>query len=308
MKLSVFVRSGLRRAVCLLLASILMLPVLAPPTRAQEAGEPRHMLWRVASAEGTTQGYLVGSLHVMKTDAYPLDSVFGEAFAEADVLVLEANLDSMQAKAQSLVRQLALYPQGKTLEGELSPETYGMLEQRAEKLGLNLAQMQRLEPWMVSILIPTTQMQKAGYAGDQGIDQHFFGKAKDIGKPIVAFETAEEQLHLFDALPPEKQEVYLRYSLEKADRTIENVDELVRYWKNGNAHGIEKMMVEQMRADAPALYEGLITERNQNWMPRLTELLASEKRLMVVVGTGHLVGERGLVEMLKAKGYQLEQL
>jgi len=67
-------------------------------------------------------------------------------------------------------------------------------------------------------------------------------------------------------------------------------------------------MVDQMKKDTPALYETLITERNENWMSRLTEILEGEKRPMVVVGAGHVVGESGLLEMLKAQGYQLEQL
>lgn len=297
-----------RQAFCLLLATILVLPALAPLACAQEAGETRHMLWQVTSEEGTTAGYLVGSVHVMKEDAYPLGPAFDDAFAKADVLAFEANQDSMQAKAKSLVRQLALYSEGKTLESELSDETYAMLEKRTEMLGLNLAQMQRLEPWMMSMTIPTRQMQKAGYSEQQGLDRHFFTKAKDAGKPIVAFETAEEQLRLFDSLPPEKQEDYLRYSLEKADRTVENIDKMVRYWKNGNAEGIEEMMVDQMKEDTPALYEMLITERNESWMAQITELLASEKRPMVVVGAGHVVGENGLVAMLEAKGHQVQQL
>ncbi len=266
------------------------------------------MLWRVASEANETEGYLVGSVHVMKKDAYPLDPVFGEAFSEADMLVLEANLDSMQVKAQTLVRELALYPPGTTLEKELPAETYAMLEKRAEKIGLNLAQMQRMEPWMVSIMVPTRQMQKAGYSQNQGLDRHFFDKAKKAGTPVRALETAEEQMRFFDDLPPERQEDYLRQSLEKADRTVENFDKIVRYWKTGNAGGIEEMMVEQMQNDAPALYERLITERNETWMSRLTEMLGAEGLPMIVVGAGHVVGGNGLVELLRENGYQVEQL
>ena len=115
-------------------------------------------------------------------------------------------------------------------------------------------------------------------------------------------------MRLFDDLPPEKQEAYLRQSLKKADRTVENFDTIVRHWKTGNTSGIEEMMVEQMKNDAPALYERLITERNATWMSRLTEILASEPLPMIVVGAGHVVGANGLVELLREKGYRVEQL
>ncbi|MCS3697095.1 TraB/GumN family protein [Salinibacter ruber] len=301
-------RYGLRHVFGLLLAAVLAAPALVQPACAQGTSATPHMLWRVASEANGTEGYLVGSVHVMKKEAYPLDSVFREAFSEADVLVLEANLDSMQVKAKTLVRELALYPPGTTLKKELPDETYAMLEKRAEKIGLNLAQMQRMEPWMVSIMIPTRQMQKAGYSQNQGLDRHFFDKAKKAGTSVRALETAEEQMRFFDDLSPEKQEAYLRQSLKKADRTVENFDKIVRYWRTGNASGIEEMMVEQMKNDAPALYERLITERNATWMPRLTEILESEALPMIVVGAGHVVGANGLVELLREKGYRVEQL
>lgn len=266
------------------------------------------MLWRISSENGSLEGYLVGSVHVMKKDAYPLDSVFAEAFSEADVLAVEANQDSMQAKAQSLVRQLALYPPGQTLKSELPDSTYGMLQERAKTVGLKLGRMQRMEPWMMSIMIPARQMKKAGYSPEQGIDRHFFDKAKSADKAIVALETPEEQMRFFDGFPPEKQETFLRHSLDEADRTVENIDKMVRYWKTGNSTGIETIMIDQMRADTPALYETLIVERNENWTSRLTEMLNGDRRPMVVVGAGHLVGDDGLIKTLEAKGYQLEQL
>jgi len=266
------------------------------------------MLWRISSGDDGVRGYLLGSFHAMKQEAYPLDSVFDEAFSEADLLVFEANRDSMQAKAQSLVRQLALYSPGQTLESELTDSTYGMLQKQADTLGLNLKRMQRMEPWMVSITIPARRMKQAGYDPNQGIDQHFFDKAKDAGKSVAAFETTEEQMRFFDNLSAKKQEAFLRHSLEEANRTVENIDEMVRYWKNGNAAGLENMMINQMRADVPELYKTLIVERNKRWMSRLTEMLKEESHPMVVVGAGHLVGEDGLVKMLEAEGYQLEQL
>ncbi len=310
MQISSLARFDLQWAKPLLLASILVLSPLTQPAFAQDAdqSDARHMLWRVASQDGTTEGYLVGSVHAMKEDAYPLDPVFEDAFSEAEVLAFEVNYDSMQVKARSLVGRLAVYPEGKTLESELDPETYSMLASRTEKLNMNLVQLQRMEPWMISVMIPTAQMQRAGYSEEWGIDQHFFDKAKEADKPRRAFETAEEQLRLFDDLPPEKQEAYLRYSLEQADRTVENIDQLVHHWKSGNAEGIDSLVAGKMRVQAPDLYEVLITNRNEQWMTRLTDLLEADEQPMVVVGAGHLVGEDGLVQMLDEKGYQLEQL
>lgn len=297
-------RSALRFSLALL--ALLLAPAAAQAQDAAANGD-KHMLWKVSSNDGTTEGYLVGSIHLMKPDAYPLDTAFDEAFDEADLLVFEADYDSMAAQAQQLTMQLALYPEGQTLQTELSEETYAALEERAQELGLNLAQMQRLEPWMVGLMIPVMQMQQAGYNPQAGIDAHFFGQAKEAGKERRAFETPAYQLGLFDELPPEEQEAFLRYGLEEAEENVAMIDEMVAYWKSGNAEALERLMQDEMQEEFPALYEKLLVERNENWMPEIITLLEAEPQPMIVVGAGHVVGEEGLAAMLEAEGYTVEQ-
>lgn len=276
------------------------------PAAAQAGSAEEHMLWTV-SEDGSTVGHLVGSIHYMKPDAYPLPAVYDEAFQASDVLLVETNLDSAQAKAQGLIRRLGLYPGSKTLKSDLEDSTYAMLQARADTLGLNLGRMQRMEPWVMSMIVPTTQMKKAGYSEKSGIDRHFFTKAKKADKERAALETPSEQLEFFDQFPPDRQEAYLHYSLREADRTVQMIDEMSVAWTRGDAETIETLMQDEMRANFPALYQTLIVERNQNWMPTITDLLAGEQRPMIVVGAGHVVGEDGLVAMLREEGYTVEQ-
>ena len=57
-----------------------------------------------------------------------------------------------------------------------------------------------------------------------------------------------------------------------------------------------------------ALYDRLVTKRNLRWLPLIEELFKGDVDAMVVVGSLHLVGDQGLIELLKAKGYKVEQL
>lgn len=296
----------LRRLLTALLVILFGAGLLGPPASpAQEGGQ--NMLWTV-SKDGSTVGHLVGSVHAMKSDVYPLPAAYDEAFQASDVLAVETNLDSAQAKAKGLIRQLGMYPGSKTLKGELADSTYAMLQARADTLGLNLDRMQRMEPWVLStFIIPATQLQKAGYSGKSGIDSHFFTKAKEVEKERVAFETPAEQFRLFDQFPPARQEAYLHYSLREADRTVQMIDEMSAAWTRGDAETMETLIQDEMQASFPALYQTLIVERNQNWMPTITDLLAGEKRPMIVVGAGHVVGEDGLVAMLRQEGYTVDQ-
>lgn len=288
-----------------------LLPVLlgagllgAPASPAQDGGQ--NMLWAV-SEDGDTVGHLVGSVHYMKPDAYPLPSAYDEAFQASDVLVVETNLDSAQAKAQGLIRQLGMYAGQKTLESELADSTYAMLQARSDTLGLKLGRMQRMEPWVLSIIIPATQMQKMGYSGKSGIDTHFFTKAKKAGKERVALETPAEQFRFFDQFSSDRQAAYLHYSLREADRNVQVIDDMVTAWTRGDTEKMETLVQDEMQTNFPDLYQTLIVERNQNWMPTITDLFAGEKRPMIVVGAGHVVGENGLVAMLREEGYTIEQ-
>ena len=68
-------------------------------------------------------------------------------------------------------------------------------------------------------------------------------------------------------------------------------------------YGVESARVGQ-RTD----YDRLLIERNRTWLPKIEALFARPRPAFVVVGAAHLVGPDGLLQMLKAKGYKVEQL
>jgi hypothetical protein len=63
-----------------------------------------------------------------------------------------------------------------------------------------------------------------------------------------------------------------------------------------------------MRAESPEIYDELIVQRNQNWMPELEKLMRSDPVEFVLVGAGHLAGKDGLIAALQARGCAVEQI
>ncbi len=94
-----------------------------------------NMLWEVSSENGT-EGYLVGSTHIVEPELYPLDDVYEQAFEKSDVIGFELSYDSVEVKAKSLIQKLGIYPKGKSLESTLSDDTYQLLKTRLDSLGL----------------------------------------------------------------------------------------------------------------------------------------------------------------------------
>ena len=53
--------------------------------------------------------------------------------------------------------------------------------------------------------------------------------------------------------------------------------------------------------------EVMLDNRNKNWVIQLREILP-EKNIFIAVGAGHLVGENGLISLLKKEGYILRPI
>lgn len=297
-----------RRLLLSLAAAGILAALTSTPVRAQAGGDGgQHMVWEISNGEATA-GYLLGSVHYMKRDAYPLDSVYQQAFEAADVVAFEVDLDSLQAEAQTLFISMGTYQDETTLSGVLSDSTWTALEARLASLGIPAAQMQRFEPWAMAFTVTALELQRAGYSQESGIDRHFFDRATEAGKTVVGFESPTEQLRYFDEMSVDLQTAYLRYSLQDAERTLQQFDKMVAAWQAGDADQLTDLVQGELRGRFPRLYETIVVERNRKWMPQITELLESDDIPLIVVGAGHIAGPEGLVTLLRETGYAVEQM
>ena len=108
-------------------------------------------------------------------------------------------------------------------------------------------------------------------------------------------------------MSPALQDRLLAETLKDIDTEQANLTRLVDAWRAGDAPGVERIVLKDLTQEAQ-LYQRLLVERNKNWLPKLEALFSRPRRAFVVVGAAHLVGPDGLISMLKAKGYTIEQL
>jgi uncharacterized protein YbaP (TraB family) len=285
-----------RIALCLAL-------VLGPAT----AAHARDFLWKVTGKTGGSV-YLVGSVHLLTQDFYPLSAALDRAFKESDLLVEEADFaDLMSPSTQMQMLARSMLPSTTSLESVISPATFALVVKRAKDLGLPIEPLKRFKPWSLALMLSSLEWQKAGFDPEIGIDRHFYDQARTEGKQIQGLETAEFQISRFDDIAFNQQERLLAGTLKDVDTEMANLTTLVQAWKAGDAAAIEQIVLKDVKQD-PLMYQRLLVERNRNWMPRLEALLTRPKPAFVVVGAAHLVGPDGLVALLKAKGYRVEQM
>jgi uncharacterized protein YbaP (TraB family) len=275
----------------------------AAPIRAQA---PRNFLWKVSTPTGAL--YLVGSIHLLTKDYYPLNPSLDAAFKDADVLVEEADLAEMEAPAtQFKLLTRGLLPANQTLDSVVSAATYGLVTKRVATLGIPLEPLRRFKPWLLAMTLIEMEWQKAGFDASLGLDRHFFDRARGDGKMVQGLETIDYQLSLFDGMTMAQQDRMLSESLQDIDEERANVFKLTDAWKAGDAAEVERIMLNDMKDD-PVMYQRLLVGRNRAWQPKLDALLARGARAFVVVGAAHLVGPDGLLAMFRAKGYTVVQL
>ena len=292
-------RGRLRVGLCAGLALGLVLSQATP-------ADARDFLWKVTGKAGVV--YLVGSVHLLTKDFYPLSPTLDAAYKDSDLLVEEADLaelTSSESQMQMLAR--GMLPAAQSLDKVVSPATYAEVTKRAAVLGMPIEPLKRFKPWLLALTLSALEWQKAGFDGDLGLDRHFFDRAKKDGKRVQGLETAEFQISLFDGLSADQQERLLAGTLKELDSELANLSTMVQAWKSGDAPTIEQIVMRDLKNELP-LYERLLAGRNRTWLPKLEPLLGRAGRAFVVVGAAHLVGPDGLIALLKAKGYQVEQM
>ncbi len=261
-------------------------------------------LWSITSTHNTV--YLLGSVHVLKQENYPLHTNIYRAFDAVSHLVFEVNLDDMSSPlTQMSSLKKGMYSDGQTLQDALSPKNYNLTKSKLTNRGYNMEMFKLMKPWMLASTITILELQKLGFGTNHGIDQHFFERAKAEGKTVEGLETVDYQLNLFDSLSPKTQEQFLLQTLEEIDILEKQTHLLVESWTHGRIKGLE-VMLENMQ-NFPEVYEALITKRNIDWLPQIESYLENDAPSMIIVGTLHLLGKKGLLAMLKEKGYVIQQ-
>jgi len=265
----------------------------------------RSFIWKATNERGVV--YLVGSVHMLTKDFYPLAPSLEAAFKDSDLLVEEVDLAEMLTPAaQFSLLAKGMLPAGQTIDKVISPATMALVSSRLDNLGMPLAALQQFKPWFLAMTLMAVEWQKAGFDASLGLDKHFYDRAQTDGKAVQGLETTEYQISRFDGMTMSQQDHFLSESLKDLDSEKASVQKLAAAWKAGDLPTVERFVLQDLKDD-PQMYQRLLVERNRNWLPKIEALFTRSGHAFVVVGAAHLVGPDGLLAMLKAKGIRVVQ-
>ncbi|MCB1567619.1 MAG: TraB/GumN family protein [Xanthomonadales bacterium] len=270
------------------------------------AAPPTPLLWKAQGESATV--YLLGSFHLLRADDYPLDPAVEAAYAQAERMAFEIDPAEMADPSMvQTVQKLARFSDERRLSDVISADTAKKLRQF---LGSDAAMTasEPFKPWYMGLNISVGMMVMTGLDVKLGLDQHFMQRAVKDGKIVAGLETAMEQMSALDGSPMDEQAHMLDEALEPAADTRKRILELHALWRAGDAEGLEKAVNEDMRDNTPIMYERLNRNRNRAWLPQIVALVHGKQTALVVVGSMHLLGADGLVELLRAHGIKVDRV
>lgn len=262
-------------------------------------------LWTVPSQSNKI--YLLGSLHVLKQDTYPLAAEIERAYADSRKIIFETDIAAMiEPGMQARLLELGIYPAEQNLFQHLDGTTRKLLAKKISEIGLPLEQFTRFKPWFVALTLTTLELQRLGYNPAFGVDVYFFNRAKTDGKEIGFLEPAEFQIKLLGNMAAEDQNNFLSQTLKDLEMVNQLAGDLVKSWKTGDSDRLNDLLSKSFK-DYPDLHDRLLIQRNKKWIKEIEGALRKNENALFVVGAGHLVGPESVVDLLQKKGYSVKQ-
>ncbi len=280
------------------IASLVLCLLMAAPVSGETS------VW-IARTDSSVM-YLGGTIHFLRESDRPLPPEFDRAYQASDILVFETDLSQTNDPAfQAALMDRAFNADGQTLDQVLSVEAYEDLEEYCTGKGVPIASLSQYKPWAAMMSLLAMELQQRGVY-QEGVDASYHAKAVADNKDIKELESIEEQIELVTTMADEDESAFVLYGVDELKNLAERFDKLVTAWKTGDAKAMYTMMSADMERKFPELYKRMFVDRNMDWLPAIVECLATPETEFVLVGSGHLVGEDGVINQLETLGYEIE--
>ncbi|WP_173933397.1 TraB/GumN family protein [Chelativorans sp. Marseille-P2723] len=293
-------------------------PHLVRQLRQEAAGIPngKGLLWRITKGSAPTS-FLFGTMHLSDTRVLDIPTSAREAFKEARVVVIETTdvLDRKRIMASIAENpDLTMFPAEEDITDHLAPDEQELLAAALAERGMSLGSAARMKPWILMSLLSLSQCEISRQnKGSVVLDVKLAQDAQASGKHLEGLESFAEQLTALSSLPMKLHVQGLVASLRLGSRVDDMVETLTAIYLAGETglfmpatmglldHG------EEAAQSYVAFEEAVINSRNRVMAERAQPLL-EEGGAFLAIGTMHLPGEQGLIELLREAGYSVERI
>ena len=264
------------------------------------------LCWKISGKGLKKESYLYGTFHTADKRVFEFKDGVEEAFNKADIYAMELNMDQID---KGKMMQAMVMDSNKTLKTLLTEEDYNMVNQFfVDSIGMSLFLFNKMQPFMTTQMVATKGLNNDN---ENALDIHWFNVAKTQGKELVGLETMEEQISAFKSIPVEQQAKELVKSVKDfgKDDTMD-MDKMIEVYQSGELELLMQLVDEyagESASEKAHFNEKFLYSRNINMADRVVKYL-KKGSVFMAVGAAHLPGDKGVIELLRAKGYKVEAL
>jgi uncharacterized protein YbaP (TraB family) len=298
-----FLRWALEKPAFLLVILVL---ISTKKTNAQHREIENSLLWKISGNNIQRPSYLFGTYHLLNSEYLETLPGVKSVFEKSDGVVVETELDSSQMTNMMF---LMVMPD-KKISDLMSREDYALVSKEVQDvLGAPMDVLSQFKPTFITFMLTVAYNQAENGKelqkyGGHPLDSHFASEAKKKNKTVTTFETMEEQIKIaFDHDPVEKQAKDLVTFIKSKEDNLKLLPRLLRLYMEENLTELYHLSKKYEEQFGDISY--LTDHRNLRWMEKLPAFLEEGNRF-IAVGAFHLTGEKGLVRLLRDKGYKVE--
>lgn len=275
-------------------AIVIIVLIFSGATQAQtKSKSPKlenSLLWEVSGKGLVKPSYLYGTIHSICPADYFLSQKTKDAFQKSEKLIIEIDFSDPNELEDAQKLAVSSVPLSKKLSSEQFSKLDAIL-QRTTGLKLHQVDNYSLSTVMSLITIKTFECETV-----KSYEIDFMDLAKREQKPIMGFETVKSQM---DMLSKAYSDSELITTLDNL--SVENTKKMVQDYKNENLDNLYDNIAGE-QAMSKSAKKGILDERNKDWIRKMA-LMVKKESLFVAVGSAHLAGDEGLINLLRKTGY-----
>lgn len=253
--------------------------------------------------------YVMGTLHVGKPSDYPLRKVVVDALRVSKSVAFELSPDDL-TMSQDDVQKYGMCSRS-CLPRLIPAPLWQKLRKRLHGNPAMLNEIRHMRPWLAALLVETLDSMGADLQTEYGTENQLENVYR--GR-IVGLESLAEQMDAFTGLTGAQQNELLAQELALTPaRATAQVEELHRLWRAGDAELVfdwSQSKAEQVRQNvalAEAIDDRILYSRNRRFVARMLFIADPGKPVFIAIGTLHLGGPRGVLQLLREHGYKVTQ-
>ena len=256
------------------------------------------VLWRVSGRDIQSPSYLYGTIHIQDSRVFSFDSTVWHCFNSCEALAVEVLLDRLD---YSVVREQMMMPKGQSIAKMLSKEDFAILDSLCKaKMGVGALFLSNMKPFFLSSALQQADLPKEE---PLALDLFFLQQARNRGMYCYGLEEYMDQIKATDAISIDDQLKILRQTLHETADVAASFDSLVLAYLAFDMTMISKMLTD---TTLPDNFDKVLVDKRNKTMYKGFRKIAKKQHVFCAVGAAHLPGDKGLIGLLRKKGYTVE--